>query len=143
MSTPTHLKHKPIVSVDDYQNYDGSYGHTGDAESLSIGIAQYDSSEISAKVFRYSKSAKKWCRESEELPLHRLIDLTTTLLKSILLSAGKKYPKTQFEVQRIPDADLGEIIDYYKDKNNKSVLLPKLKDLQKTLNDFMIQEPTL
>ena len=81
MSTPIHLAHKPITSVDDYAKHDGIYANDTDVESLSIGIAQYDSSEISAKVFRYTGT--KWSRQSEELPLHRVIDLNTTLLKFV------------------------------------------------------------
>lgn len=52
MATPTHLVHKPIVSVDDYASQDAIYMDKTDAECLSVGRVQYDWNEISAKVFR-------------------------------------------------------------------------------------------
>lgn len=64
MATPTHLAHKPITSIDDYSKYDGIYANNTDVESISIGKAQYDGNEISAKVFRYT--GNRWSRQSEE-----------------------------------------------------------------------------
>lgn len=141
MSTPTHLAHKPITSVDNYANHDGKYAKTGtDVESISIGAAQYDGDEISAKVFRHTGT--KWSRQSEELPLHRVIDLNTVILKSILTSAKWPQPLTaNLEVGVIDQSKLSDIVDYYKD--NRDILLPKLQELQIMLNYFMNQEPNL
>lgn len=139
MSTPTHLAHKPITSIDDYSQHDGIYAGNTDAESLSVGIAQYDGNEISAKVFRYSGS--KWSRLSEELPLHRVFDLNTTILKSILLSANVASPNTTLSVDVIAPKDLKLIVDYY--KLNRKYMLPKLQELQIVLNYFMQEEPNL
>lgn len=139
MSTPTHLAHKPITSIDDYSQHDGIYAGNTDAESLSVGIAQYDRNEISAKVFRHSGS--KWSRLSEELPLHRVFDLNTTILKSILLSANIATPTTNLKVNVIAQNDLKLIVDYY--KRNRKELLPKLQELQIVLNYFMQEEPKL
>ena len=52
MSTPTHLAHKPITSVNDYRHHDGIYKDNTDAESLSVGIAHYNNIDISSNVFR-------------------------------------------------------------------------------------------
>jgi len=139
MTTPTHLAHQPITSIDDYSQHDGIYANSTDVESLSIGKAQYDSNEISAKVFRYTGT--KWSRQSEEVPLHRIFDLTTTILKSILLSANVPSPKTKLDVSIITPQDLKLIADYY--KSNRSVFLPKLQELQIILNYFMQEEPKL
>lgn len=32
MATPTHLSHKPIVSIDDYAQFDGIYANITDFE---------------------------------------------------------------------------------------------------------------
>lgn len=139
MKTPTHLEHKPIAAVDYYSKYDGTYANATDAKSISVGKAQYDVNEISAKVFRYTGG--KWSRQSEELPLHRVFDLSATILKSILLSGNVPSPQTDFDVNIINPSDLHLIVEYYKD--HRDDLLPKLRELQTVLNYFMQEEPKL
>lgn len=93
MDAPTHLSHTPIVSWNDYDKKDGKYAGNTDAMALSIGYAQYDKDrdeinqesdnrvrkqDISMKVWR--KPAERWSRQSEELPIHRNLDLTILLL---------------------------------------------------------------
>ena len=51
---------------------------------LSVGLAQWNEpgcTEISAKVWR--NTGEKWSRQSEELPLHRVIDLATLVCAAI------------------------------------------------------------
>ena len=139
MPTPTHLTHKPITSVDDYSQHDGKYANKTDVQSLTIGKAQYDGDEISAKVFRQVNG--KWSPQSEELPLHRIFDLGTTALKSILMSANIPQPLTTLKVCVIQLDELQSILSYY--KANRSTLLPKLQELQILLNYFMNEEPKL
>ena len=139
MPTPTHLTHKPITPVDDYSQHDGKYANKTDVQSLTIGKAQYDGNEISAKVFRQVNG--KWSRQSEELPLHRIFDLGTTTLKSILMSADVPQPLTALNVSAIQPNELHSILSYY--KANRNILLPKLQELQILLNYFMNEEPKL
>lgn len=77
------LKHKPIVYVD-YESQDGS---AGDAKLLSIGESSWGReegySDYSAKIWRWAKKGDKWSRQSEELPLWRLLDLTRLFLAVI------------------------------------------------------------
>ncbi|MCB2188792.1 MAG: hypothetical protein KQJ78_20425 [Deltaproteobacteria bacterium] len=76
MEIPTHLKHKPVITVEDYEKVDGRYANHSDAKGLSLGLAQWNDRgrvEISAKVWRHT--GEKWSRQSEELPLHRVLDL--------------------------------------------------------------------
>ena len=80
MNIPSHLKHKPILEVANYDKIDGPYADDTDAKGLSIGIAQWNSpgwTTLSAKAWRHT--GEKWSRQSEELPLHRIIDLTTLI----------------------------------------------------------------
>ena len=78
MKSPKHLSHKPLVSVNDYDKVDGMYRNNTDAKALSIGYAQYDNNEIAMKVWRHVNG--HWSRQSEELPIHRNLDLTILLL---------------------------------------------------------------
>ena len=84
MKIPTTLKHKPVIVSENYGRVDGRYaGHT-DAQGLSLGLAQWNDRgkvDISAKVWRYT--GEKWSRQSEELPLHRVLDLSILICRSL------------------------------------------------------------
>ncbi len=85
MKIPVTLKHKPVIVVDNYEQVDGRYAYNSDAKGLSLGLAQWNDRgkiEISAKVWRYT--GEKWSRQSEELPLHRVLDLALLICKSRL-----------------------------------------------------------
>lgn len=131
--SPKHLGHKPIVSVNDYDKVDGMYrGHT-DARALSIGWAQYDGDEISMKVWRHT--GDQWSPQSEELPLHRNLDLTILLLHVLFDEAPNPdsflvKAKTLFSEDR--EGGIEEIKRYY--QKNKSFLEPRLKELRELLN---------
>jgi len=70
---PRNLAHKPFYALH-YQKFDGPYPEHTDARWLSLGLSQWDSHDVSLKVLRYDTKNKKWSRQSEELPLHRVID---------------------------------------------------------------------
>lgn len=85
MKIPTTLKHKPVIVADNYANVDGRYAYNTDAKGLSLGLAQWNDRgkvDISAKVWRYT--GEKWSRQSEELPLHRVLDLAILVCRAKL-----------------------------------------------------------
>lgn len=85
MKIPTTLKHKPVIVSDNYEKVDGRYANNSDAKGLSLGLAQWNDRgkvDISAKVWRYT--GEKWSRQSEELPLHRALDLAILICRSQL-----------------------------------------------------------
>jgi len=102
---PTHLKHTPIFMLP-YEHFDGCYAGNTDTKYISIGLAQWrnedDPNAISAKTWRHPDN--KWSRLSEELPLHRVIDLcifmTTTIFGRGETTA--KFPEKTFEHQNEP-----------------------------------------
>ena len=84
MKIPTSLKHKPVGVSEDYEKVDGRYADASDAKGLSLGLAQWNDRgkvDISAKVWRYT--GEKWSRQSEELPLHRVLDLSILICRTI------------------------------------------------------------
>lgn len=94
MDIPTNLKHKPVVTVSDYESVDSATGYEP-AQGLSLGLAQWNDRgkvDISAKIWRHT--GEKWSRQSEEMPLHRVIDLT------LLICKAKQY---LMEAYRMPD----------------------------------------
>lgn len=81
---PANLKHKPILKINGYAHIDGNYRKKTDARGLSIGLAQWNGegeTDISAKVWRYVNG--RWSRQSEELPLHRVLDLAFLICAAI------------------------------------------------------------
>ncbi|MDY0288424.1 MAG: DUF6530 family protein [Sphaerochaeta sp.] len=85
MEIPTTLKHKPVIVVENYSEVDGKRAYDSDAQGLSIGLAQWNdrgSVEVSAKVWRHT--GEKWSRQSEELPLNRVLDLAILVARTSL-----------------------------------------------------------
>ncbi len=104
MKIPTTLKHKPVIVSENYENIDGRRAYQSDTKGLSLGLAQWNDRgkvEISAKVWRYT--GEKWSRQSEELPLHRVIDL------AILVCRAKQHFKEAYRFERFYDPDHTQI----------------------------------
>jgi len=100
MKIPTMLKHKPVIVSENYENVDGRYAYESDAKGLSLGLAQWNDRgklEISAKVWRHT--GEKWSRQSEELPLHRVLDL------AILICRTKLYFRDSYIYKNYYDKD--------------------------------------
>ena len=103
---------------------------------MSLGVAQYDPDEISLKVWRFVKG--KWSRQSEELPIHRNLDLSILFIKTLI----EGYNEQSFLVK--PDQKLTshpengsiqDIMNYY--NANKAILEPRLKELKRLLEEWL------
>ncbi|WP_312922135.1 DUF6530 family protein [Empedobacter brevis] len=129
MESPKHLTHKPIISISDYETKDGQYINSSDARALSIGKAQYDQDEITLKVFRHTGT--RWSRQSEELPLHRNIDLNILLVSTLL----KEYKTKDFDLIIDDESNVDLIHQYYDDYEN--YLKPRLEELHDKLTKFL------
>lgn len=100
MKIPTTLKHKPVIVSENYENIDGHRAYNSDTKGLSLGLAQWNDRgkvEISAKVWRYT--GEKWSRQSEELPLHRVIDL------AILVCRAKQHFREAYRYDKLYDPE--------------------------------------
>ena len=98
MKIPTTLKHKPVIVSENYENVDGRYAYNTDAKGLSLGLAQWNDRgkvDISAKVWRHT--GEKWSRQSEELPLHRVLDL------AILVCRAKLHFQEAYRYEKLYD----------------------------------------
>lgn len=99
MKIPVTLKHKPVIVSDNYEEIDGRYAGNTDAKGLSIGLAQWNDRgkvDVSAKIWRYT--GEKWSRQSEEMPLHRVLDL------AILICRMKQYLKEEaYQYEKLYD----------------------------------------
>lgn len=104
MKIPNHLKHKSVIVVENYDQVDGPWAGDTDAKGLSLGLAQWNDRgqvDISAKVWRHT--GEKWSRQSEELPLHRVLDLT------LLICEAVQYMKEAYRVEGLFDANHPQI----------------------------------
>ena len=100
MKIPTNLKHKPVIVSENYENVDGRYAYNTDAKGLSLGLAQWNDRgkvDVSAKVWRYT--GEKWSRQSEELPLHRVLDL------AILVCRTKLHFREAYRFEKLYDPE--------------------------------------
>lgn len=100
MKIPTNLKHKPVIVSENYENVDGRYAYKSEAKGLSLGLAQWNDRgkvDISAKVWRHT--GDKWSRQSEELPLHRVLDL------AILICRAEQYFREAYRYEKLYDEE--------------------------------------
>lgn len=100
MRIPTTLKHKPVIAVNNYEQVDGRQAYKSDTKGLSVGLAQWNDRgkiDISAKVWRYT--GEKWSRQSEEMPLHRVLDL------ALLICKAKQHCQEAYRYEKLYDPD--------------------------------------
>lgn len=100
MKIPTTLQHKPVIVSENYDQVDGRYAYKTDAQGLSLGLAQWNDRgkvEISAKVWRHTGG--KWSRQSEELPLHRVLDL------AILVCRAEQHFREAYRYEKLYDPE--------------------------------------
>ncbi len=133
MESPKNLSHKPIISVNDYDKIDALYANSTDVKALSIGKAQYDTSQISLKVWRHTD--EKWSRQSEELPIHRNLDLSILFLAALSTDITAHYPKSNLREVIDNETEVQLIKDYYQD--NKKFIEPRLKELKRLLDEIL------
>lgn len=137
MLYPHHLQHQPIIGVDNYDKVDGIYAGNTDAKALSIGYAQYNRNEISAKIWRHT--GDKWSRQSEELPLHRILDLASLIVSLYYEDPLKNHaphlpPRVQPNYSYDYVNDMEELRKYLKTSRIDDVMKPRLKALKDLLN---------
>ena len=99
MDIPTILKHKPVIVSENYDKVDGRTSPS-DAKGLSLGLAQWNDRgrvDISAKIWRFT--GEKWSRQSEEMPLNRVLDL------AILICRTKQYFQDAYRYPKLYDGD--------------------------------------
>jgi len=104
MKIPTTLKHKPVIVSDNYEKVDGRNMNNSDAKGLSLGLAQWNDRgklDVSAKVWRHTGG--KWSRQSEELPMHRVLDL------AILICKTKEHFKESYVFKDLYDVENPDI----------------------------------
>jgi hypothetical protein len=105
MKIPTELKHKPVIISEDYDLVDGRNANNSDAKGLSLGLAQWNERgnvDISAKIWRYT--GEKWSRQSEEMPLHRVLDLAILICR-VRIFFKERYHKKENDYPKYPLLD--------------------------------------
>lgn len=91
-NAPTHLKHKPIYEIADYDRMDGAYRNDSDVYALSVGKAQWDDSEFVPTVKVWRKKGNRWSRQSEETTFTRALDMAMLVIQVL----DNNYYKNDF-----------------------------------------------
>lgn len=95
MKVPVTLSHKPVLVGEGYDRIDGRSAYASDAKGMSLGLAQWNTRgrvDASAKVWRHS--GERWSRQSEEMPLHRALDLAIFICRGIsYFREAYRFPK--------------------------------------------------
>jgi len=141
---PFHLAHQPLVAVP-YADLDGPYAGNTDAFYLSLGLAQWEdraqvtNPTISAKIWRHSD--ERWSRQSEEMPLHRVIDLVILILATLKQADSRRVhlPAGTFENQTT-DLNLPVYGDFELPEETHALLRRRLQALIRIL---AIHQPEL
>ena len=118
---PLNLTHEPIVEVK-YSDVD----EAGDARFLSLGKATWNNEDYSAKVWRWSDENEKWSRQSEELPLWRVLDLARLVIAAI------KRTDSGMSENIINDKDFEALKEYLDD--NIKLYIPRINELKRILD---------
>ena len=134
MKVPEHLGHKPIIGVDNYDRIDGKYANNTDAKALSIGKSQWNTEDISAKVWRHT--GEKWTRQSEELPIHRVLELAILILSSYIREDENGRSKTTLNEVVINHEEISTLQKYLND--NKEYLEPRILELKNLLEKISL-----
>lgn len=106
MKIPTTLKHKPVIVCENYENIDGKDAYKTDAKGISLGLAQWNDRgkvDISAKVWRHT--GEKWSRQSEEMPMTRVLDLAILICRSYIYFKEEAYRKKGYYDKDNPIVD--------------------------------------
>lgn len=119
---PWWLSHKPVVTVD----YEENDAIAGDAKFLSLGKATWNSEDFSAKIWRWAENGERWSRESEEMPLWRVLDLATLIVATI----NDKDSRLEEFIQD-PET-IGGLREYLTE--NMELFAPRLKELVRLLS---------
>ena len=117
---PTWLEHLPILACD-YQELNKTVlsRDYNDAKFISVGRAQYDPSDLTVKMWRWS--GKRWSRQSEEVPIQRLPYMMAMMLNAIY--------RVQHKEQIRFKSDFGEILVRPEDLDFMGGCFAKYKEL--------------
>lgn len=131
--TEDYLKHKAAISTRDYYKHDGEFAPNTDARVLSIGLSTYeDEKYISAKVWR--RGQYNWSRQSEDLPLHRVLDLSIMIISALVAKKTGKLENHYLDLEYIKDVDLQTFHQYL--NNQRPELDERLQEISLMLKKY-------
>jgi hypothetical protein len=136
MKIPAELRHKPVIVSEDYDLIDGRNANNTDAQGLSLGLAQWNDRgnlDISAKIWRHT--GEKWSRQSEEMPLHRVLDLAILICKTKMFFL-ERYKKNEKDYPAYPLLDRIEL-------QGGAMNVSICKDNEQIENDIKLFDDTL
>lgn len=132
---PMHLTHKPVIATEDARTADDPE-HNGswtDVRSLSIGKAQWDDPDaFSVKVWR--SVSGRWTRQSEEVPLHRALDLAILVVTAMIEERSGAITGHHLNPVIVDPQGLNELHDFIND--NRGLLTERLIELNYLILEY-------
>lgn len=125
---PMHLTHKPIIATVDARTADDPEhdGNWTDVRSLSIGKAQWnDPNAFSVKVWRNVDG--RWTRQSEEVPLHRALDLAILVITTMIEERSGAFAGHHLHPVIVDPNSLNELHEFIKE--NRGILTERLVEI--------------
>lgn len=126
MDIPLGRTHWPVIYAD-YKEVDKKAGY-GDAHYIDIGQSTWDKEDFSAKIWRWASNGKRWSRQSEELPLSRILDL------AIFVAAAISNKKSTLKVSCRDNDQIESLRAFITD--NMTALGSRLEELRRILYSF-------
>lgn len=86
MNKPSTPNYKPVIVSENYDKVDGRFARRTDTKSLSLGLTGWSDTStpaISAKVNVGGHTEETCPKQAEEQPLHRVLDLSILICRSI------------------------------------------------------------
>ena len=122
---PEGRTHEPVITID----YERKDAEAGDAKFLTLGKSTWNKEDFSAKIWRWAENGERWSRQSEELPLWRVLDLATLVVSTIYQKQSNLDEFVQNEQEKVA-------LENYLDDNMR-MLGPKLMELKRILSGEM------
>ena len=135
---PMHLRHRPVISTVGHEAGDDPW-HNGaetDVQALSIGHAQWDDPDAFAvKVWRW---VGQWSPQSEEVPVHRALDLALLVVSALIEERTHRLPGNHLQLRVVQPGELEELRAFLRE--HRGVLEERLVEMQALLDIYWQRE---
>ncbi|WP_345951292.1 DUF6530 family protein [Mucilaginibacter sp. PAMB04274] len=132
---PMHLTHKPVIATVDARTLDDPEhdGSWTDVRSLSIGKAQWDDPDVfSVKIWRSVDG--RWTRQSEEVPLHRALDLAILVIDALIEERSGTFMGHHLHPVIVAPNSLEELHEFIRD--NRGILTERIIEINSLIREY-------
>jgi len=132
---PLGGSHSPVITTTEFRTIDDqeNFGRWTDARALSLGRAQWDRDEFSVKAWRTVNG--HWSRQSEEVPLHRALDMALMVISGMIEQKTNVLPGHHLELEVMQPQELNDLRDFIKDRSG--LLEERVRELLLLIEQYL------